>query len=225
MIVITDFEQRSEKWEKMRRGRPTASQFKRFITTEEGRLSQNKKKTDLSQGAMTYMHELIANSEVDESAWQWAGNATTDRGTDMEPAMRAAFEDHTGLKVTQVGFVLRNDEVVGCSPDGMIAGNDWEYFTGLEGKCPLAPQFVEIVASGGLPDDYKQQVHGSMAITKFREWHFFAFHPNFKPYHHVERWSEYTDNLSAGLDEFLIRYARARAELLPRLRLTEPAPN
>lgn len=209
MIVFPDVIQGSEEWLAMRKGRPTASNFSKVMTAAKG---------DLSKSAAGYIQELIAECFCPE--WiDFAGNKFTDRGTELEPKAREAFTAHTGLAVEQVGFCTREDGVVGCSPDGLIKWESGKYRAGLELKCPSPKTHVGYVLNGVLPDDYKQQVHGGMAVTGLDEWHFFSWYPNLKPFHLIVRRDAYTEKLSASLDQFLIDYGAAREAAIPKLQL------
>ena len=226
MIVHPSVLQGSEEWHAMRRGRPTASRFKNIVTAAKG---------DLSKSATDYIAELIGESYVPE--WvDFAGNRFTDRGTEMEPEARLYYEGWAGVKAFEVGFVTRRDEVVGCSPDGLIllpgksverdavhdeAGritNGADLFAyGLEIKCPSPKVHVGWVMGGALPDDHKQQVHGAMAVTGLSRWDFFSYFPGLQPFHVTVHRDAYTDKLSASLDQFLVDYAAARAAVKPKL--------
>jgi hypothetical protein len=50
----------------------------------------------------------------------FAGNKFTDWGNDHENEARELFESMMGYQVTEVGFVTRDDKIIGCSPDGLI---------------------------------------------------------------------------------------------------------
>jgi hypothetical protein len=228
MIIHEKVIQGSDAWFALRRGRPTASRFKDIITAQKG---------DLSKSSPAYIAELIGECFVPD--WiDFAGNKFTDRGTELEPVARKAFEEHTGDKTTEVGFVTRADEVVGCSPDGLVLHlgknlerdavydkhnritNGSELFCwGVEIKCPSPKVHVGWIMAGGLPDEHKQQVHGSMAVTGLNSWHFFSFFPGLQPFHVIVHRDAYTAKLSASLDQFLIDYAAARSAVIPKLSL------
>jgi hypothetical protein len=228
MIIHEKVIQGSDAWFALRRGRPSASRFKDIITAAKG---------DLSKSAPAYIAELIGECFVPD--WiDFAGNKFTDRGTELEPIARKAFEEHTGYKTTEVGFVTRADEVVGCSPDGLILRNGKElerdaiydeegritngadlFNWGVEIKCPSPKVHVGWVMAGKLPDEHSQQVHGSMAVTGLNSWHFFSFFPGLQPFHIIVYRDAYTAKLSASLDDFLIQYAAARSAVIPKLSL------
>ncbi len=209
MIVHPHILQGSEAWERLRTGRPTASRFSDIITAAKG---------ELSKSAQGYMVELI--SQCFCPGWSdFLGNKWTDRGTEMEPEAREAFIQHTGLNVVQVGFCTRDDTVAGCSPDGLIVDADGNYIAGIEIKSPSPKVHIGYILDGKLPNDYKQQVHGSMAVTGLNEWHFWSYYPGIQPFHIVVQRDEYTEKVSASLDSFLIDYAALRAKLIPKVQL------
>ena len=211
MIVHPSVHQGSEQWLAMRRGRPTASRFKDIITAQKG---------DLSKSSKGYIAELIGECFCPE--WvDFDGNKFTDRGTELEPEARKAYEMHTGYSVVEVGFCTREDGFVGCSPDGLICGpkNNWRH--GVEIKCPSPKVHVGWMIDGTLPDEHKQQVHGSMAVTGLDCWHFFSYFPGMKPFHVVVTRDDYTEKLSASLDQFLIDYAAARTAVIPLLQVSK----
>lgn len=196
MKIYTDILQNSEAWENLRKGRPTASRFSEIITAAKG---------ELSKSASSYIRELIGECYVPEFKY-WEGNAFTERGTEFEAEGRAAFAAYSGLDVKQVGFVLSDDKISGCSPDGLIMDAKGEYFSGLELKCPTPKVHVGYVMDGVLPDAYKQQVHGSMVITGLNEWNFWSYFPGLNPLHIVVKRDDYTAKVEKALAEFVVLY-------------------
>ena len=159
-MQIHDLEQRSPEWYAVRCGIPTASNFKKIIT------SQGKPSTS----ATGYMHELLAewmgaSKEPFETEWMV-------RGTEMEAEAMAFYEFQTGLDVKQVGFITELDGLVGCSPDGLMPSK------GLEMKSPKASTHVKYLLDGACPADYVPQVQGCMWITGMDEWDFLSYHPS-----------------------------------------------
>jgi hypothetical protein len=212
MIIHPHTEQYSEAWFNVRRGRPTSSQFKRIITSV---------KAEYSKGAQGYMIDLVAECFVPTYA-AFTGNAWTERGNELEPEAREAFSTLTGKAVEQVGFVTQGEggpwrDFVGCSPDGLIKGPDGEWMEGLEIKCPSPSVHVGYVLDGVLPDDYKQQVHGSLAITGLPRWNFFSYYPGMQPLHVVVEPDDYTEKLSRCIDRFILEYRDAREKMIPKL--------
>ena len=207
MIIKESVEQGSEEWLALRRGRPTASQFGRILTPA---------RAELSKSRFEYMDELIAECFFPEFV-EFEGNKWTDRGNELEPEAREAFGYQTKLNLWQVGFCTRDDGVVGCSPDSLIVDEHGKVVSGLEIKCPAPKKHVTYKRLGKLPNEYKAQVHGSMAVTGVDEWHFYSYAPGVQPLHLVVDRDDYTQKLTDALDEFLIEYAAARESLIPQL--------
>lgn len=102
------------------------------------------------------------------------------RGIQHEPRARSAYEYHTGQHCREVGFILTDDGLAGCSPDGMVYKDEAEPIDrpvrGLEFKCPTLANFLAWKEEGILPAEHKAQVHGGLAVTGLPEWDFVAFH-------------------------------------------------
>lgn len=209
MIVYDEISQQTEQWFRLRAGRPTASQFDRIFTAT----GKNSAKSTWENYALEL---CVACIRPDEMASAWTGNRHTDRGNELEPEARAAFERLTGMAVSQVGFVARDDGIVGCSPDGLIK-NDGQWVAGLEIKCPSPAVHARYLMAGELPSDYKQQVHGDMAVTGLTQWHFMSYCHGFRSLMLTIERDAYTDALSHALDRFLVFYAKRRVELMPLL--------
>jgi len=223
MIVYKDIIQGSEEWERIRCGRPTASRFADFITAEKGTLSRSKDKTQLSLGSRSYIAELIGEAFVPDFKG-FIGNAYTERGTELEPEARKAFIEYLEFKeerIEQVGFCTMDDSACspGCSPDALLRDYKCDYFAGLEIKCPAPKTHIKYIMEGELPDEYKRQVHGGMAVTGLKQWHFFSYFPGLQPFHYVARWDEYTDNLQNALGEFVQEYAAIWEKYVPKIKI------
>lgn len=212
MKVWPEMEQRSEQWFRARAGRPTASQFERLITPT------GKDSSQWDDYALELCAQCIRPDEI-----TWEGNFHTDRGTELEPEARALFSELMGLDVSEVGFVTRDDEVIGCSPDGLVSNADGDYVAGLELKCPLSKYHARYLIDGELPAKYRPQVHGSMAVTGLRHWYFMSYCPGLAPFITRVEWDAYTDKVADVLDRFLVYYAARRREVMGRLTGKEAA--
>ena len=95
----------------------------------------------------------------------FAPNAAMIRGTEQEPVARAAYEVHTGLFVSQTGFVKHPTiEWFGASPDGLV-GDD-----GLvEIKNPNSATHLSYRKAGQPPAKYRYQMMAQIACTG-RKW-------------------------------------------------------
>lgn len=207
MKVYRDIIQGSDAWKLLRKGKPTASSFSEIITAAKG---------ELSKSSDRYINRLIGECICPDFE-PWTGNFATERGKELEPEARAAFSAEAGVNIEEVGFCLADDGICGCSPDALIVGPNKEFVSGVEIKCPFPETHVSYVRAGGLPDDYRQQVHGSMAVTGFREWHFWSYLRGARPHHVVVQWDEYTNKVAAALSAFVAQYREAHARVMPLL--------
>lgn len=219
MIVSEQLEQGSEQWLAIRKGRATASEFSKILTPT-GQLSAQRIK---------YMRKL-ARECVAEDPLEWMGNKYTDWGNNTEPEARDYFTERTGIEVDEVGFCSRGDGApLGCSPDGLIRDSrTGEWVAGLELKCPQVDTHVNYLMEGELPNEYRLQVHGSMAVTGLNVWWFMSYFPGLEPLIlKVER-DSFTEKVSKELDKFLIEYASERelvlAAILPKEEEATPLP-
>lgn len=205
MKIWPNMEQRSDVWFRTRAGRLTASNFHRILTPAG---------KDSSQWRTLAIEMCCSRIRPDEI--QWEGNYHTDRGVALEPEAREEFSRIMGLVVEQVGFITQDNELVGCSPDGMIKING-QYAAGVEFKCPLAKNHAEYLLDGVLPDRYKAQVHGSMAVTGLDYWYFVSYCRGLNPFIlRVER-DQYTGILQDALERFIIYYGDVYRRIMPVL--------
>lgn len=195
MYTIYDFEQGSPEWFEMRCGVVTASEAAKI-------LSPTGKPSTQAKGLMYKLAaEAVSKEKHSIEQTEWMA-----RGIEMEEEARNWFEFHSGLEVEQCGFIKRDDMVIGCSPDGLIAGQ----FAGLEIKCPAPHTHVKYLMDGKLPNDYIPQVQFSMLVTGFKQWHFVSYHPDMKKLHVV-----------VGRDEeWISKMEELLAKFLPELQQT-----
>lgn len=204
-MIVHDVQQGSPEWFAVRRSIPTASQFHRILTPS---------KLTPSAQADKYLDELLAEAVLGEDCKTGDEEFTspwTHRGIEMEPqaARWYAFE-HDRDDVREVGFVTRDDGLVGCSPDRLV-GDDG----GLEMKCPNAANHM-----GHLRDPaafylkHRMQVQGCLYVTGRKWWDLMSYNPELPPvvtrYHRDEK---LLAALGAALDEFVKRLVTERRAL------------
>ena len=195
--------QGSEQWFAARKGRATASQMKKILTPT-GKLSAQ---------ANAYARKLARECVV-QDPFEFAGNKATDWGNEHEPAARDIFREITGVDVAEIGFATHREMTcVGCSPDGIII-EDGMPVAGLEIKCPAPDTLVEWALDGSLPAEHLPQVHGSMIVTGLRRWELIAYFPGCPPFRATAEWDGYTDKLQTAIEEFVVRYAEIRPQVL-----------
>lgn len=212
-MKIIECEQGSDAWLQARKGHPSASNFDKIVTAA---------KCELSKQAEGYINDLIAETFVPD--WNPMPRKTywMERGTEMEPQARLAFQVKTGAVLKQVGFLLHDGGILGCSPDSLVMDGDTPV-EGVEIKCPGPNTHVEYVRSGVLPDSYKLQVHGSLVVSGLPRWHFFSFYPGLQPFHIVVERDEFTDKVETALLKFSQSYQAAYKAALPLLQLPSNA--
>jgi predicted phage-related endonuclease len=111
-----------------------------------------------------------------------------DRGNDMEPYARAAYEMAEGVMVEQVGLVLHPTlDFAACSPDGLVGT-----VGGLEIKNPNTATHLEWMLAGVVPEQHKDQLQWCMACCEREWWEFFSM----------------DDRLPQGLRTFIRRLER-----------------
>lgn len=202
-MIVLNVEQGSEEWLAARLGVPTASQFSRIISNKTAKLSTQ---------ADGYAHQLIAEQLLG-IPMDNASSGFMQRGSEMEKTAISFYEMQRECDTEKVGFILRDDRRVGCSPDRLV-GTDGL----LEIKCPSAPVHI-----GYLLDEtgigYRAQVQGQLWLTG-REWvDTLSYHPDM-PSALVRqvRDAEYIAALAKAVDQF-ISFIDESKEKLRRLGL------
>jgi len=168
-MIIYNIEQHSEAWHEARCVRVTGTRFKNLVSKET---------TDSYKDLVTNIACEIITGEAEETyvspAMQY--------GIDTEPEARREYETITDVSVTQVGFVIPDEEHkyhswIGISPDGILPDDGI-----LEIKCPLARTHFEYIERGVLPAEYRYQVQGQLFVTGFKYCHFMSYVPGMKPF-------------------------------------------
>jgi len=208
-MKIHDVKQGSEDWLKVR------TQFFTGSALGDWLLDGDRTKTSRKAWQNAIWNKLGELSQDDEPNFpNWAMK----RGTELEPLARAAYERHTGFKVTEVGFISHDCDGFGVSPDGLVMDraedpNRTGMHHGLELKCPVARTMLKWLDAGTLPDEHKLQVHASLAASGLQRWDFFAYHPELVPLHIIVERDEFTEQVLAGLLKLSDDYSAAKAKL------------
>jgi putative phage-type endonuclease len=144
--------QGTPEWLKARLGCATASRANDFCAAETTAAYQN------------LLWQLVAERET-QTIEEGYTNADMQRGTEMEPVARAAYEAHTGTFVTQTGFWLHPKiPYFGASPDGLV-GDDGL----IEIKCPRTSTHLRYKSENKAPTQYKRQMICQLLCTG-RKW-------------------------------------------------------
>jgi hypothetical protein len=202
------FPQKSPEWWDMRKDRPTASNFDRVMTPKQGKTG--------GPGSESYLSELSAAVLRFDPGMMTESFETPAmrQGADWEPEARRWYQYmHLGGSppVRQVGLCVTDCWRFACSPDGLV-GDDG----GLELKCPQPATHASYLRKGGLPVEYKCQVHGCLVVTGRDWWDFVSYCPPFDPLVVRVVPDEFTGKLAAALDEFHDRLLAAVAKVTGR---------
>ncbi len=148
-------EQGSEEWFASRLGKVTASKVSDVMArTKSGPAATRK----------NYMMELLCQRLTGKREDSYT-NAAMQRGNDLEPVARSAYEIDKGVMVEECGLIDHpRIEMFGASPDGLVGGNGM-----LEIKCPNTAQHVACLRSGEPDNKYWRQMQTQMACSG-RQW-------------------------------------------------------
>jgi hypothetical protein len=195
--------QGSQEWIDARLGIPTASAFDRIITRARG---------DLSEARHKYMGQLLAEwflgHPVDDEAFQYC-----ERGKELEPAAVAAYEFANDAQCVPVGFCLRDDGLVGASPDRFVG----QTRRLLEVKCPSIETHLMYMADPRrLQTDYWCQAQGQLYICEYESVDLYSHMPLLPPVTlTLERDDEWIERLEDRLHTFVTELETAKARIAP----------
>lgn len=163
---MLDVVQGTPEWRAARLGLATASRMDAVMA--KGRSGNPSATRD------NYIAQLVVERLTGVSVDSYT-NAAMERGTELEPEARAAYEFQAGVTVKEAGFVphpyIAN---TGGSPDGLV-GDDGL----IEIKCPNMATHLATVRSGEIARGYVLQIQWCMAVTG-RQWcDFVSYDPRF----------------------------------------------
>lgn len=205
-MKIVDFPQGSPEWLQARVGLVTASRVADIIA---------KTKSGPSTSRAGYLGELVAERLTGQSAESGYTNADMQRGIDLEPEARFAYELQTNGIVRTCGLVLHPTLKAGASPDGLVGDEGL-----LEIKCPRTHVHIEYIEAGKPPTKYLPQMAWQCICTG-RAWCDFASYDPKMPEHlrlFVVRYTPdlgYLRELAAEVEAF-ISEVDAKVERLQR---------
>jgi len=201
MIEVTDIEQGTSEWLNLRLRIPTASEFKRILTSSG----------NPSKSAEGYMEELVYERLTGNSIDRYV-SYDMQRGKENEPEARRLFELVQDMTVRQVALCYMDDRKLwSCSPDGLI-----DPFEGLEIKDAKPRIQIHRLRYGW--EDWKtehyQQIQGGMLITGRSSWYLMSNCPGLPPLIiKVERDTEFIIKLKVELEAFCEELDRVEDKL------------
>ena len=181
-MKIYNFEQRTEDWYNIRKGKMTASNAETIIAN--------------GKGLETYIYNLMAEYYSSAEKENYI-NADMQRGIDLEPEAKIEFQFYTGLDIREVGCVELNEYIL-VSPDGLI-GDDGL----IEIKCPNDSIYFKLLLSNNIKPEYIAQMQMQMYVTDRQYCYFVSYNPNFEKSLYIKkinRDEEMIDKLKKGLE-------------------------
>ena len=157
--------QQTDTWWASRLGRATASRVKDIMAKGRGGAP--------SAVRTNYMMQLLCE-RLTGTREEGYTNAAMQRGTDLEPIARSAYEMYEDCEVLEVGLILHPSiEGFGASPDGVILLDNGR--RGLEIKCPNTAQHIAVIQSGKHDTQYEWQMLAQMACAELESVDFVSF--------------------------------------------------
>lgn len=187
MKILNHFDQGSLEWLQQRVGKITMSHAKELLTGGKGKTRQS------------YIMDVVAEKLSGQPIEGYYG-LDMERGNFLEPAAGRAFTEYTSMDFRRVGFVLSDDERIGCSPDGLT------FDAGIEIKCPRPRQHIRTIYADGA-DDYIAQIQGCMWLCQREHWHLVSFCPWVEQYPLFIRRIDRDDAMVAKIEESAMRAA------------------
>lgn len=181
---IIDVPQRTPEWYAARAGRATGSKADAVLA---------KIKTGEAAARRDYKLQLAVERLTGAPAEPGYVSVEMQRGIDLEPVAREAYEIETGEIVRSVGFLSMSEHLAGCSPDGLIDG-------GLVGfKCPKSTTHVDYLKRNRVPPEYVPQVTHEFWVASEAKFYDFV---------------SYDDRLPEDLRLFVVRSYREEFDLV-----------
>ncbi len=161
-MIISIIEQNSEAWFDNRLGRITSTRFKNLMSKES---------TDSYKDLINKIVIEILIGKTDPGF----SNEIMEDAKDDEKEARLAYENHFGIEIEQVGFIIPDEdhkyhEWIGISPDGLTKDNGM-----IEIKCPLMHTHLGYIIENKLPPEYRYQVQGQLFVTDFDYCDFISY--------------------------------------------------
>ena len=190
-MKIYKCEQRSQEWYNLRCGVITSTGVYDIIP------GKNRK---YKKARRSYLYKLLSERLTGETKDIYLSREV-ERGKEKEKIARSAYEVHTRQFIQEVGFVIHDNGIVGCSPDGLLPDR------GIEIKCPDSKTHLETVIDGKIKSEYYTQMQVCMMCTGLQQWDFVSFDdrlPEYLQLHiiSIPRNEEYCNILEREISKF-----------------------
>ena len=148
-------EQGSEAWKLLKVGKVSASRMADLLA---------KTKSGASASRAKYMAQLLCERMTGQPT-EFFTTAAMQRGTEIEPVARAAYEAENLTSVEQVAWVEHPTiPMAGCSPDGLVGEHGL-----IEIKCKEIHNHLDSILNDKIDPDHQAQMFWQMCCTG-RKW-------------------------------------------------------
>jgi len=202
-------EQGSDAWFAQRLGKVTASRVADVMA---------KTKSGPAASRKNYMMELLCQRLTGRREEGFT-SAAMQRGIELEPLARSAYEVESGLLVLEAEFVIHPQcDQFGASPDGFVGAEGL-----IEIKNPNTAQHVACIQSGSYDDKYYPQMQCQLACTG-RQWCDFVSFDDRMPeelqlfIYRVQRCDEYISEMMDEVLEFLGELEKLEQSMIEKMR-------
>ncbi len=171
-------------------------------------------KTGEAAARRNYRAELVCELLTGEPQESYC-SPEMQRGIELEPFARAAYEIRMGVMVDKTGFVVHPTIArAGASPDGLV-GDDGL----LEIKCPKTATHIDYLLGKVPPSDYQPQMLWQMSCTG-RQWcDFLSYDPRLpEPLQCFLVRFMRDDKRIAEMEDAVIQFNREIDEVIAKLR-------
>jgi YqaJ-like viral recombinase domain len=191
--IFEQVAQGSATWYELRRGIPTASQFKCIMSKGV--------RGEASKTRGTYLRHLAVEQVTGEAYPESYFNGFFERGKIMEPKARAHYAFVTDADLRQVGFIRRKmpgGYYIGASPDSLVEASGI-----LEIKAANPDLLVDCHLRGLPPKEHYPQLQGLLLASE-RDWiDLCVWFDRLPPFiHRTGRDDDYLKQLEDNLDRF-----------------------
>jgi len=181
--------QNTPEWDEIRKGKITASPAKCLLVSSElknGRPAAGSVGS-LAKGAVTYAEKIAKQRYAPHSGDGDFSFYSQDmeRGHETEAVANELFQERTGIKTQEVGFLSRKlkeiDRLIGCSPDRIIMDEETSQIkSGLEMKSANSDiHWARLRNPQLLIDEHMAQVQFQMYISGANSWYLTSYNASF----------------------------------------------
>ena len=166
-MIFYDIEQNSDEWFNLRAGKPTTSNFSKFMANYGKAFGEPAQKY-----AFKLAKEQVTGVKSDEESYS---NSFMDLGHEWEPVARAEYEEQTFNVVSNGGFCESEKYNVGGSPDGLILDSNG----GIEIKSVIDWTQRNTIKRGSFDPSYRWQILGNIWLCDLDYVDFISYGYNY----------------------------------------------